>query len=60
MCNRISIDDFGNHTLDAIYNFYLTSDNSSASDMVEKLNLSNIVFVVVILVLIAIMVIFLW
>ena len=50
MNNRISIDDFDN--------LYTNPDNSSASEMVEQLWLSNIVFIVVILVLISIMVIF--
>ena len=61
MCNRISIDDFDNRTIylpSSVYNFYLKPDNSSASEMAEQLRLSNIVFVVVILVLISIMVIF--
>ena len=61
MCNRISIDDFDNRTIhvpSSVYNFYIKPDNSSASQMVEQLWLSNIVFIVVILVLISMMVIF--
>ena len=61
MCNRISIDDFDNRSIylpSSVYTFYIKPDNSSASEMVEQLWLSNIVFIVVILVLISMMVIF--
>ena len=55
MCFGANLKNLHNDTLDAIYDLYFTTDNSTAYDKSESQKLSSITFVIVIFVLITFM-----
>ena len=52
MCNRVTLGDMDNSTVESIYNFFFTSDVSTEKEKSESQHLSNITCVGVILCLI--------
>ena len=55
MCIGVNLKDLHNDTLDEIYSFYFEPDNSTGYEISESHKLSNITFVIVIIVLMSFM-----